>query len=191
MRWLFVKTLRPFVLLAAGASLVVNLWLMMPAVFMMQVFDRVFASRSLETLTMLSVLVVVALALAYGMDVVRARALSWAGALLDRQLSPVALRASLQRAAQPARSSDNDVLRDIGSLRAFLASIGVMALFDAPWVPVYLLAITLLHPLLGVEAALGAVSLFLLALATDYLTRRGAEGAQLQGRKIQRHTQSL
>src|SRR6185436_20649044 len=93
--------------------------------------------------------------------------------------------------AQPARSGDGDVLRDIGSLRAFLASSGVMALFDAPWVPVYLLAITLLHPLLGVEAALGAVSLFLLALVTDHLTRRRAEGAQLQGRAIQRHTQSL
>ena len=191
MRWLFVRTLRPFVLLAAGASLVLNLMLMMPAVFMMQVFDRVFASRSLETLTMLSVLVVLALGLAYGMDVVRSRALAWAGALLDRQLSPVALRASLQRAAQPARSGDADVLRDIGSLRAFLASSGVMALFDAPWVPVYLLAITLLHPLLGVAAAVGAVSLFLLALVTDYLTRRAAEGAQLQGRTIQRHTQSL
>ena len=191
MRWLFVRTLRPFVLLAAGASLVLNLMLMMPAVFMMQVFDRVFASRSLETLTMLSVLVVLALGLAYGMDVVRSRALAWAGALLDRQLSPVALRASLQRAAQPARTSEADVLRDIGSLRAFLASSGVMALFDAPWVPVYLLAITLLHPLLGVAAAVGAVSLFLLALVTDYLTRRAAEGAQLQGRTIQRHTQSL
>jgi len=125
------------------------------------------------------------------MDVVRSRALAWAGALLDRQLSPVALRASLQRAAQPARSGDADVLRDIGSLRAFLASSGVMALFDAPWVPVYLLAITLLHPLLGVAAAVGAVSLFLLALVTDSLTRRVTERAQLQGRTIQRRTQSL
>lgn len=191
MRWLFVSALRPFVLLAAGASLVLNLMLMMPAVYMMQVFDRVFASRSLETLTMLSVLVVLALALAYGMDVVRSRALAWAGALLDRQLSPAALRASLQRAAQPAQSGDADVLRDIGSLRAFLASSGVLALFDAPWVPVYLIAITLLHPLLGVAAAVGAASLFGLALVADHLTRRVAEGAQLQGRMIQRHTQSL
>ena len=46
MRWLFAKRLRPFVLLAAGASLVLNLMLLMPAIYMMQVFDRVFASRS-------------------------------------------------------------------------------------------------------------------------------------------------
>src|SRR4051794_18151432 len=101
MRWLFTTQLRPFVLLAAGASLVLNLMLLMPALYMLQVFDRVFASRSLETLAMLSMLVALALALAYGMDVVRSRALAWAGATLDRQLSPAALRASLQRAAQP------------------------------------------------------------------------------------------
>src|SRR5262245_44060515 len=191
MRWLFVKTLRPFVLLAAGASLVLNLMLMMPAVYMMQIFDRVFASRSVETLAMLSLLVALALVLAYGMDVVRARALAWAGALLDRQLSPAALRASLQRAAQPARSSDSGVLRDIGSLRAFLAGSSILAMFDAPWVPVYLLAITLLHPLLGVTAAAGAATLFALALFTDALTRRAAEGAQQQSRAIHRHTQSF
>ena len=55
MRWLIASRLRPFMLLAASASLVLNLMLLMPAVYMLQVFDRVFASRSLETLAMLSV----------------------------------------------------------------------------------------------------------------------------------------
>ena len=94
--------------LAAGAILLLNLMLVMPAVYMMQVFDRVFASRSLETLAMLSLLVALALALGYAMDVVRSRALAWAGALVDRHLSPAALRASLQRASLPARSREAD-----------------------------------------------------------------------------------
>ncbi|MEO8628497.1 MAG: hypothetical protein ABI612_10415 [Betaproteobacteria bacterium] len=67
MRWLFVARLRPFVLLAAAASLLLNLALLMPSIYMMQVFDRVFSSRSMETLVMLSVLAVLALALGYCM----------------------------------------------------------------------------------------------------------------------------
>jgi ATP-binding cassette, subfamily C, type I secretion system permease/ATPase len=179
------------VLLAAGASLVLNLMLLMPALYLVQVFDRVFASRSLETLAMLSLLVALALALAYAMDVVRSRALAWAGGALARQLAPAALHAALRRAAQPARPCDAHALRDIGALRAFLAGSGILALFDAPWLPLYLLAITLMHPLLGAAAALGAALLFGLALATDRLTRRATEAAQQQGRAAQRQAQSL
>ena len=91
MSWLFVGRLRPFVLLAAAASLVLNLALLMPSIYMMQVFDRVFSSRSIETLVMLSALTLLALVLGYCMDVARARALGWAGRALDRHLSPAAL----------------------------------------------------------------------------------------------------
>src|SRR5690554_1477224 len=125
MRWIFAKRLRPFVLLAAGVSLVLNLMLLMPAIYMMQVFDRVFASRSLETLAMLSLIVALAVLLAYAMDVVRGRALASAGGLLERQLAPAALRAALERAAQPGRIRDADQLRDVGSLRAFLSGRAV------------------------------------------------------------------
>ena len=52
--------------------------------------------------------------------------------------------------------ADTDALRDVAQLRAFLSGPGVLALFDAPWLPVYLLVITLMHPLLGVVATLGA-----------------------------------
>ena len=191
MGWLFAVRLRPYVLLAAGTSLVLNLMLVMPAVYMMQVFDRVFASRSLQTLLMLSALVALALLLAYVMDAARARALAWTGAMLDRQLSPAALHASLQRAALPARSREADALRDIGALRSFLGGSAILALFDAPWVPVYLMAISCMHLQLGTVAAAGVALLFALALATDKLTRSLAEDVQQRSRDVQRHAQSL
>jgi ABC-type protease/lipase transport system fused ATPase/permease subunit len=81
MSWLFAPQLRPFVLLAGAASLLLNLALLMPAIYMVQVFDRVFASRSVETLAMLTALTLLILALGYAMDVVRARALAWAGGI--------------------------------------------------------------------------------------------------------------
>ena len=150
MNWLFVKRLRSFVVLAGLSSLVLNVALLMPAVYMMQVFDRVFASGSVETLvdarraSRCSFL-----ALGYFLDTVRARALAWAGRSLDRKLAPAAVRSSLEQAAAGPGRVDTDALRDIAQLRAFLSGPGVLALFDAPWLPIYLLVITLMHPMLG------------------------------------------
>ena len=76
MGWLFARHLRPFVLLAGAASLALNVVLLAPALYMVQVFDRVFASRSVETLAMLTAAALLALALGYCMDTVRAGALA-------------------------------------------------------------------------------------------------------------------
>ena len=191
MSWLFVKQLRPFVLLAAAASLVLNLMLLMPALYMVQVFDRVFASRSMETLVMLTAITAVALALGFCMDLVRARALAWAGSALDRRLSPLALAGLLRQAAAVSGRPDTDALRDIARLRAFLGSTGVQALFDAPWLPVFLLVIALMHPLLGLVATIGAGLLAALAILTAALTREPTEETLRRSRATSRHAESL
>lgn len=191
MRWLFAKRLKPFVLLAGAASLLLNLALLMPALYMMQVFDRVFSSGSVETLVMLSVLVTLALVLAYFLDTVRARALAWTGRALDRQLSPAALMSAVQRAAAPSGRADTDGLRDISQLRAFLGGGGILALFDAPWLPIYVLVIALMHPLLGLVAVLGAGVLAALGVLTERLTRSNAERALRSGRAASRHADAL
>ena len=121
MRWLLVKRLRPFVLLAGANSLLLNLSLLMPAIYMMQVFDRVFASRSIETLAMLGAITLLFVALGYFMDVGRVRALAWAGRSLDRRLAPLSIRGSLEQAAAGPGRVDTDALRDIAQLRAFLS----------------------------------------------------------------------
>lgn len=191
MTWLFVKHLRPFVLLAGAASLLLNLALLMPAIYMVQVFDRVFASRSVETLVMLTALALLALALGYCMDTVRARALAWAGGALDRRLSPAALSAVLRQAAGAAGRADTDALRDIGQLRAFLSGSGIQALFDAPWLPLYIVVIGLMHPLLGLAAAIGAALLVVLGVLTERLTRGGAERALRSSRATNHHADAL
>jgi PrtD family type I secretion system ABC transporter len=177
--------------LAAAASLVLNLALLVPALYMLQVFDRVFASGSVETLVMLSLLVAVALALGYAMDVARARALSAAGPMVDRQLSAPALRSLVTRAAQPGAARDGEALRDIASLRAFLSGTGVLALFDAPWVPIYLAVITAMHPWLGTAATAGALTLFGLAVLTDRATRATSEQVHDDAGALQRRAQML
>jgi PrtD family type I secretion system ABC transporter len=191
MSWLFARQLRPFVLLAGAASLVLNLALLVPALYMLQVFDRVFASRSLETLVMLSLLTALALGLAYFMDSARARALAWAGRALEARLAPAALENVLRDAAAPSGRPDGDLLRDIGQLRSFLAGSGIHAFFDAPWVPIYVLAIALMHPVLGLTAAIGACLLAAIALVTEKLTQEPVRQVVAGSRASAQHAEAL
>jgi ATP-binding cassette, subfamily C, type I secretion system permease/ATPase len=191
MSWLFVRRLRSFVLLAAAASLVLNVALLMPAIYMMQVFDRVFTSNSVETLLMLGLITLLFLVLGFFIDTVRTRALAWAGRSLDRKLAPAAIRSSLQEASAGPGRVDTDALRDIAQLRTFLSGPGVLALFDAPWATLYLLLITLMHPLLGLAAAIGGLVLVALGVLTDRLTREAAEQALQCSRTTTRTAEKL
>ena len=191
MNWLFAPQLRPLVLLAAAVSLVLNLALLAPSLYMLQLFDRVFASRSIETLVMLTLLAVLALALAYFMDTVRASALAWAGRSLDRRLSRIGLASVLRDAAAPSGRPDSDVLRDIAQLRSFLGGSGIQALFDAPWLPIYLAVIAMMHPVLGLTAALGAGLLAALAVLTEKLTHGNAGQVVTRSRAMAHRAQAL
>src|SRR3954469_16953186 len=191
MSLLFAARLKPFVLLAGVASLMLNLAMLMPSIYMTQVFDRVFSSRSVETLVMLSALAVLALALGYCMDVVRAGALGWSGRALDRCLSPTALRSVLRESSGITGRPNTDVLGDIAQLRGFLSGTGIHAIFDAPWLPVYLLVIGLMHPLLGIAAAIGAGMLAALAVLNERLMRGRAEQSLRYSRDTTRHAEAL
>ena len=191
MGWLFARHLRPFVLLAGAASLVLNVALLAPALYMVQVFDRVFASRSVETLAMLTIGALLALALGYCMDTVRAGALAWAGAALERRLSPAALGEALRQAAAAPGRIDTDAMRDVAKLRAFLGGSGIQALFDAPWLPVYLIVIASMHPLLGAVAALGALAIASIAVLTERLTRHATGDVLQKSRGASRHVEAL
>lgn len=182
MSWLFAKRLRAFVLLAAGASLVLNVVLLMPALYMMQVFDRVLTSGSLETLVMLSAITLLLLVLGFFLDKARARALGWAGRSLDRLLSPVALQSTLEQSASGPQRVGTDALRDLAQLRSLLNGPSILALFDAPWLPVYLAVMALMHPALALCAAIGAAVLATLGFVNDRLTRAPAAAVQKHSR---------
>ncbi len=191
MNWLFARQIRPFVTLAAAASLLLNLALLAPALYMLQVFDRVFASGSVETLAMLSLPVLIMLTLGYFMDAARARTLASAGRRVEACLAPAALANQLYLAATATARRNDDALRDVAQLRTLLGSPGVVALFDAPWVPLYLLIITLMHPLLGAIATLGALLLVGLSVITEYATRRHTEHALQATRAAHRQADLL
>ncbi|AKJ28084.1 type I secretion system permease/ATPase [Caldimonas brevitalea] len=191
MNWLFSPRLRPFITLAAGASLLLNLALVVPSIYMLEVFDRVFTSRSIETLVMLTALALLALGLGFCMDRARALLLARAGRIVDETLSPQALAATLRDAATGRRSADRAAMQDIARLRGFLASSAVFALFDAPWLPIYLLVIFALHPALGAAAVVSALVLFALGLYTERHVRADTEQVVAHGRAAGQQVEAL
>jgi PrtD family type I secretion system ABC transporter len=161
---------------AAGFSLLLNLALLVPSLYMLQVFDRVLPTRSLETLAMLSLVAAVALGLVVVLDALRGRLLALAGSLFERELAARCVRRLLDGGA-PAAAEAN-ALRDVAVLRGFVAGPGLVSLFDAPWMPVYVVVVFLFDPLLGALALGCAVVLGALAWLNEQATRGGVERSQ-------------
>jgi PrtD family type I secretion system ABC transporter len=181
-----VSRFRPLFVYAGVFSLAINLLLLVPPLYMLQVFDRVLASRSGETLLVLTVAALTALLVMGLLDVLRSRLLAAAGIALDRRLGPQVLDGLLAQTARLSGASYLNGLRDVNTLRSFLGGSGLMTLFDAPWLPFFLLVIFLFHPLLGVVALAGAIVMVTLAFLNERMTREPLERAQAEARRAGR-----
>jgi PrtD family type I secretion system ABC transporter len=178
----FLAQFRSYFLSAAAFSLVINLLMLAPALFMLQVFDRVISSRSVETLVMLFVLTLAALMVMSYLSAIRERLLARAAIRLEKQLGPRVLGSMLRQSAHANRTASQHGLRDVHALRAFLTGPGVIAIFDAPWTPIFIIVIFLFHPILGFVAIGGAVLLVLLTVLNEKLSRKSIEAMQTDAR---------
>jgi len=162
----------------AGLSFLANLLLLAPAIFMLQVFDRVLSSQSGDTLLVLLFGVAIALILLLAFDYLRGRLQGVAGNLVAEALSPTVARISVAQGARRSGRAPSEGMRDVAALRALFSSQGLVALFDAPWVLVYIAVIALAHPALGLAAAVAALLMLGIALFNDFVTRRDIEALQ-------------
>ena len=159
-------------------SCLVNLLLLVTAIYMLQVYDRVLSSGSFATLAWLTLIAFVAVA-AYGvMDQARRLILARTASYIEKELNAPVLQFSME-SRLAAKPSDAGV-RDVSDLRNFYQGDGALSFLDAPWSLVFLVFIWLLHPILGLIATLGAVALLAATLLNDLMTRsrqREAAGA--------------
>ncbi len=151
-------------------SFCINLLVLAVPVYMVQVFDRVMTSRSGDTLFALTLAALMALGIMATLDVIRSRLLVRIGLWLDQTLSGRLFMAGIKLDGKGGRPALQNV-RDLAQVRNFLTGGGVFALLDAPWVPLFMAVIFLLHPDLGSIAVAGAVALFGLAYLNEVLTR--------------------
>lgn len=166
-------------LVAVGLlSTAVNLLMLTVPIYMLQVYDRVIPGSSSETLVYLTILAAGALAAMAVLDVLRSRIMVRIGIWIDRVLSPALFARGIENALRGV-PYQTDALRDLATIRNYLGAVGIMALFDAPWMPIYLIFIFALHSTLGLLATAGAALLIGLAIANHLLTSEKLNRANL------------
>ncbi len=139
-------------------SAVVNLLMLAGPLYMLQVYDRVLSARSVPTLVALSAFLVGAYLFQGVLDIIRARVVVRAAALLDQHLDLHVHRA-LVRLGTGARGEQPQPLRDLDQIRSFLTGPGPISIVDLPWIPVFLFVCFLIHPWLGLASLAGALVL--------------------------------
>ncbi len=185
----FLSKFLPFFVAAGVFSFFMNMLLLTPSLYMLQVYDRVLGSRSEETLWFISLLLLAALLVMGSMELVRSRLLVRANNAIDAQLAPYLLRKMAEGATSPEGNQYSHGLRDLNSIKGFLTGTGILALFDAPWMPIAMIILWYMHFYLFLVALVGAVLMVGLTILNEVLTRKpltDANGAsQAAGRHVE------
>jgi ATP-binding cassette subfamily C protein/ATP-binding cassette subfamily C protein EexD len=169
---------------------VVNLLQLTVSLYMMQVFDRVLGSRSIDTLYYLTLIAIFALLVMAVLDGLRGQVMQRLASWIEGKVAPEAFLRAIESQLR-GRPYRMEALRDLGACRAWLGSPASLTIFDVPWVPIYLAVIFALHPMLGWIALGGAAILFLLTLANEWATGTLVRQASTASITSQRRAESM
>ncbi|UUR06972.1 type I secretion system permease/ATPase [Sphingomonas glaciei] len=152
-------------------SALVNLLFIVPMLYMLQVYERVVPTRGHTSLYMLTLVLLIGLVTMAALDTLRSRLLVRAGVRLDAELARTILETTLGRPTQSGQRNALQAMREFDVLRQAMTGPAVLAVLDAPWVPVYVLIAFLISPWIGMLAVVGAVIVILLAIRNEQVTR--------------------
>lgn len=162
---------------AAVFSFFINVLMLMPSIYMMQVYDRVLGSNSIPTLLMLTLLAVVLFITLGALEWIRSQILIRVSARFDLLLNERLYRVLFRQALVSGGKSSAQPLSDLLSLRQFLTGQGLFAFFDAPWIPIYIGLLFLFHSTFGYVAIASSILLILLAIWNEKATHDDLEKA--------------
>lgn len=185
----FLRKFLPFFVAAGLFSFVMNMLLLTPSLYMLQVYDRVLGSRSEETLWFITMLLVACLMVMGTMELVRSRLLVRANNAIDAQLAPYLLQKMTSGAVSPEGNQYSHGLRDLNSMKSFLTGPGILAMFDAPWMPIAMVILWYMHFYLFLVAVVGAVLMVGLTILNEFMTRKPLEEANNASRVAGRHVE--
>lgn len=165
--------LRSIFIFLFSVSGIINVLALTGSFYMMQVYDRAIPSQNVPTLLALSALAIGLYVFQGVFETVRSQILVRVGAGVDRKLAPLAHKVAIDMPRFGFSTSEAlERGRDVDTVRGFLGSQGPIALFDLPWLPLYLIFVYALHPLLGALVIGGAFVLTILAIANELMTRK-------------------
>jgi ATP-binding cassette subfamily C protein PrsD len=172
----------PILTTVAVFSGVINVLALAGSFYMLQVYDRVLPSQSVATLIGLSILMFGIYAINGVLEFIRARIMGRVGTRIDKTLTP-SVFAAVQIIPLKSRGGGDGMqpLRDLDSVRNFMSGMGLTALFDLPWIPIYLFFVYMLHPTLALVAVGGALTLVILTLVTEYRSSAPLKDASIAG----------
>lgn len=160
----------------AFLSAIINILYLAGSLYMLQVYDRVLTSRSTATLVALSAIVLATYLFQAALDALRSRMLARIGARFDELLAPRAYRLAAHLPLRdPGQSQSASPVSDLDQIRGFLGGLGPTALFDLPFMPIFMLVAFMLHPWLGWMTVCGAVAIIGLTAATEIGSRAAAK----------------
>ena len=156
----------------------INVLYLTGSFFMLEIYDRVLPSRSVPTLIGLAIIAFVLYAFQGILDIFRGRVLARIGASLDEALNGRVFDLVVRLPLKARTSGDGlQSVRDLDQVRGFLSSLGPTALFDLPWMPLYLGICFIFHFWIGMTAVVGALILIVVTLLTELRTREPAKAA--------------
>ncbi|MDU8606273.1 MULTISPECIES: type I secretion system permease/ATPase [unclassified Pseudomonas syringae group] len=171
----------------------INLLMLAPSIYMLQVYDRVLTSQNQTTLAMLTLMVVGFFAFIGLLEMIRSFVVIRIGSELERRFNLRVYQAAFESNLHAGQRQAGQALGDLTFIRQFLTGPALFAFFDAPWFPIYLAVIFLFDPWLGLLASIGAVLLVALACLNEWLTRKplaeasgySQQSSQLASRHLQ------
>jgi ATP-binding cassette subfamily C protein len=178
--------LAAFIGIGAFSGLI-NLLMLTGSLFMLEVYDRVLPSRSVPTLVGLSVITAVLFIFQALLEITRTRLLVRIGNQLDCRLSARVHELVVRLPLRVRPGSDGlQPVRDLDTIRSFLSGVGPTALFDLPWIPLYITICFAFHVLIGITVLGGAIILVALTLTTELLSRRPVKAVNVQAALLTR-----
>jgi len=153
-------------------SAILNLLMLVPSLYMLQVYDRVLSSRNEATLLMLTLIVVGAYLILGGLEYVRSFVLIRVSSKLDTVLNKRVYTAAFEQSLKSKGTNAGQSLQDLTTIRQFVSGNGLFAFFDAPWFPIYILIIFLFDTSLGLFALAGSIVLIVLAVISEVISRK-------------------
>jgi ATP-binding cassette subfamily C exporter for protease/lipase len=161
----------------SGLSAVINILMLAPTIYMLQVYDRALPSQNVTTLIMLSLIILGLFILMELLEYARSQVLIRVGNRLDMELNNRVFTAAFERNLQRSGSNAGQALRDLTNVRQFLTGNALFAFFDAPWAPIYLAVCFMFHWVIGVFVLAGMVLLSAMAYITEVITREPLSAA--------------
>ncbi|MFT2099750.1 type I secretion system permease/ATPase [Marinomonas sp. 2405UD66-6] len=168
-----LKTCRSSFISVGFFSMCINILMLVPALYMLQVYDRVITSGSETTLLMITLILVVLMVTLGGLEWVRSRILVRVATRLSMQLNKRAFDVSFKQSLYSGGTmSGAQPVQDLNGLRQFMTGNGLFTFFDAPWLPLYLAVMFLFHPWYGWVGVASAILLAVLAVINEYATSK-------------------